>query len=307
MKEKIIIFGLGTRFRQFREKLEHMFDVVGYSSNCSSDAENLDGFISPGTIPEVDFEKIVICCDSEIEIYNQLTTEIKIPNEKIAWYRLIYNDKGDFWSEHNEDALAMVLLQRMGRNHFYYLDLGANHPVIGSNTYAFYRRGSGILVEANPELAGFIRWLRPKDRLINKAVTADGEDVVFYRLKQSGLGTINYSNLDEQIKKKHDNFEIKQKYEISGITIGSIICSLETNTPDLFSIDIEGMDWTVLHSIDFSTFRPRVIISETVSWGYYQHTPEDFDVFFSDNDYIKFHFNGGNTIYYDRKYKDLVE
>jgi Methyltransferase FkbM domain len=39
------------------------------------------------------------------------------------------------------------------------------------------------------------------------------------------------------------------------------------NAPDLISIDVEGLDFEILSSIDFRKYRPTVICVETISFS----------------------------------------
>src|SRR4051812_46243595 len=52
-----------------------------------------------------------------------------------------------------------------------YIDIGAGHPIIGNNTYKFYRQGGrGVLVEPNPKLAELLRQVRPNDTVIEAGI-----------------------------------------------------------------------------------------------------------------------------------------
>jgi hypothetical protein len=70
--------------------------------------------------------------------------------------------------------------------------------------------------------------------------------------------------------------------------------------PDLFSVDTEGFDLTILKSLDFGRFRPRVICAETVAdAGEMEH--EIVELMKSKNYDVR----GGtwvNTVFVDREY-----
>ena len=52
------------------------------------------------------------------------------------------------YSQAGEDQLVRYLFQSMGIANPTYLDIGANHPYICSNTFLFYSRGSkGVCIE----------------------------------------------------------------------------------------------------------------------------------------------------------------
>ena len=51
------------------------------------------------------------------------------------------------FSQFGEDVIITSMLRRYGIESVTYLDIGANEPIMGSNTYGFYLRGNrGVLV-----------------------------------------------------------------------------------------------------------------------------------------------------------------
>src|SRR5215203_300071 len=70
------------------------------------------------------------------------------------------------FSQFGEDASVASYLRTIGRECRNYIDIGANDPVIHSNTYLFYRDGgSGVLAEANPAIARKAQRKRPRDKV----------------------------------------------------------------------------------------------------------------------------------------------
>ena len=58
----------------------------------------------------------------------------------------------------------------------FYVDVGAYHPKLLSNTYLFYKKGwRGICVDPNPEMASLFRVARPRDVFLNVGVGGDKE------------------------------------------------------------------------------------------------------------------------------------
>ena len=64
------------------------------------------------------------------------------------------------YSQFGEDAVLQHLLKKSTGT---FVDIGAYHPVLYSNTYAFYRRGwSGIVIDPNPRFKKLYRLFRPR-------------------------------------------------------------------------------------------------------------------------------------------------
>src|SRR5690606_712600 len=59
----------------------------------------------------------------------------------------------------------------------FYVDVGANHPTLFSNTYGLYRKGwRGICIDANQDLIDSYALYRPMDKAIAALVSEDREE-----------------------------------------------------------------------------------------------------------------------------------
>ena len=142
-----------------------------------------------------------------------------------------------------------------------YLDIGSGHPVIGSNTYYYYKRGwTGVCVDPQPNLRIAYKLIRYKDRFIPKVVSSK-EKVTYFRFKNSLLSTT-----DVKVANYHQKRGLKYtKLELDSVNIKNLIPPIITSTQNFFiSVDVEGAELEILKGINFSKQRPRAIIIE--SW-----------------------------------------
>ena len=164
--------------------------------------------------------------------------------------------RGTF-SQHGEDIWLKENLPD-GR---FYIDVGASHPFLLSNTYLLYIQGwCGITVEPLPSLAKLHRQWRPEDTLIQKAVGVVPGKVIFYELFPSVLSTLSEEVLDHAVEKR--TAEIVRDHLVDVITLDDLLDRHAPQHVDLLSIDIEGLDADVICSCQFINVRPRVIIVE---------------------------------------------
>lgn len=309
MKKKIIVMGLGGLFRRYEKQIYEKFEVLGVTSNKETEAELFSNYITLANINNYDYDYILICSISEVEIVNQLIGERIAEPGKILLASVIFDQKGIFHSQYNEDAVLVLLLELIDLNYkdITYLDVGANHPVKLNNTYALYLLGaSGVLVEPNKNLKNIIEIVRPRDTLINKAVSLDGEPAVFFDLNASELGTLAYEKLDQEYCKQFDNFELKETYTVETVSINDLFCSIG-RIPDVISIDIEGYDYTVLKQIDYENCRPAIIIVEIAAWGVKEQEGDQFKNLLYENDYLLFCANDVNAVFVDKKYEHKIK
>ncbi len=138
--------------------------------------------------------------------------------------------------------------------------MGANHYRRSNNTYLFYKNGArGICVEADPFLCRRLRCHRKYDKVINCAVgVEDGREVEFYILSLPTRSSMDKEAVQDSVSK---GLKIKETIKLPCISINTLLEQSQI-VSDYMSIDIEGMDYTVLRSIDFSKYKIKVIVAE---------------------------------------------
>lgn len=150
-----------------------------------------------------------------------------------------------------------------------YLDIGVNHPSHLNNTYFFYKKGcTGVNIEPDPDLIASIKNKRKKDITLSVGINKEKALLDFYVMETSTLNTFSketaesYSN-DERFGKP----KIKAIIKIPLVPINDILQEYFLSNNNYFiSIDVEGLDYEILSSIDFEKFRPAVICIETDSF-----------------------------------------
>lgn len=164
------------------------------------------------------------------------------------------------WGQSGEDAILSELLHE---RHGTYVDVGAAHPRLGSNTYFLYRRGwRGTVVEPNPISARLLRKVRRRDRVVEAAAGSAAGTVTFTIFQSDYLSSVNPVVVQERV----DGGElIESVLEIPIITLADLKLRAQPRDPCLLSIDCEGADLEVLRGNDWSSFLPRVICVEEPS------------------------------------------
>ena len=147
-----------------------------------------------------------------------------------------------------------------------YLDIGAYSPVSLSNTYYFYKNGShGVCVEPNPVGVKQFRRMRRRDLCLQAGVGAqDGEEISFYVLKEAALST--FDEASARLLEQRGVTRIQSVITVPVYSVNTMIERYCPRCPDLLSVDVEGMDLAVLQSLDFTRYRPVVIIVETIDF-----------------------------------------
>src|SRR5688572_11221520 len=166
-----------------------------------------------------------------------------------------------------EDRILMHLFNTLGVSQPTYLDIGANHPYLGNNTYLFYENGSrGVCIEPDPDLFRELSQLRKKDKCFNIGITFDDRrEAEFYIFPIASLNTL--SKEDSEYREKNGSHKIKEVITIPLKNINDIIAENFSKAPDILSIDVEGIDLAILRSLDLSKHRPTAICAETITYS----------------------------------------
>ncbi len=153
----------------------------------------------------------------------------------------------------------------------FYVDVGAHHPQKFSNTFFFYLQGwHGINIDASPGSMSLFNALRPKDINLELAISDSQQTLTFYQFNDSALNGFssdmaalrdNYTISDER-----GSFTVRvlSQQSIQTTTLAEV---LEKQVPkgqaiDFLSVDVEGLDYAVLKSNDWTNFRPKIVLVE---------------------------------------------
>ncbi|CAN5150268.1 hypothetical protein BH09BAC2_BH09BAC2_17080 [soil metagenome] len=193
------------------------------------------------------------------------------------------------YSQFGEDLILSHFFNSIDITRPSYLDIGANEPVYISNTYFFYERGcKGICIEPNPFLANKFRKTRPRDTVINAGIgLSDSKEADFYLFPNYANGLSTFSEKEakhwtEIGMKGMGKIPYEKVIKMPLININTILEQhFKNSAPDFISIDVEGLDYEIITSIDFTKFKPKVICAETLAYddqqkGYKDNAVSDF-------------------------------
>ncbi len=146
------------------------------------------------------------------------------------------------------------------RKEGFFIEVGANDPEIGSQTFHLEQQGwSGILVEPQSALVAQLKARRPGSRVVHAACTSpekSGQGVIHLpKNAYHGFATTDPTAEEEDV-------EFDRQEPISLVTLDSIVQEAGTPRVDLLSIDTQGTELDVLMGFDLRKHRPRLILLE---------------------------------------------
>jgi FkbM family methyltransferase len=162
------------------------------------------------------------------------------------------------YSQHGEDRHIAELLKGRDLSSAIYIDVGANHPTLISNTYLLYRRGvRGIVVEPNVDLVRLHRLVRPDD--VQVAVGC-GERAELGRLAVMSAGVLSTFAANAQHTSTVQRYDYVPILPLDAVVDGA---ALPHRWICLLSIDTEGFDLEVLKGARRTLAKTYVICVET--------------------------------------------
>lgn len=159
-----------------------------------------------------------------------------------------------------EDVILWRALGGMVAKGFY-IDIGAQDPIVDSVSLAFYERGwRGIHVEPVPAYAAKLRQNRPDETVIEAAIAERAGERSLFVFAETGLSTG-----EAAIAERHratGKFEAQQVV-VQGLPLAHVLRQAGDREIHWLKIDVEGMEQEVLTSWGDQMARPWIVVVES--------------------------------------------
>lgn len=171
------------------------------------------------------------------------------------------------YSQCGEDLIVRFVFDFLKIPSPTYVDIGAHHPHYLSNTYLFYQQGStGINIEPDPILFQAFSKQRKRDTNLNIGISDAEGELPFYVMSVPTLNT--FSEAEAQAAVEQGRVQVDRTIPVKVRPINAVLHENLLNRPlDFLSIDVEGLDFSILNSMDFKQWRPKVICAETITYS----------------------------------------
>jgi len=159
-----------------------------------------------------------------------------------------------------EDLILEKLFS--GKKKGFYVDVGCYHPIVGSNTYKFFKKGwTGINIDPDPMTMKKFNKFRKKDINLNYGISNDGRELTYYMFEESAINSFSEEFYKERVSIGRNFLGERQ---IKTTTLKNIFDKYleKGQSIDFLDIDAEGFDLEVLQSNDWSKYKPHVILVE---------------------------------------------
>ena len=204
------------------------------------------------------------------------------------------SSKNEHLGEFGEDIFIRRFFKNKKKG--FYVDIGCYHPIKGSLTYYLFKEGwKGLNVDLSKISVDLFKIARPNDYNIKAAVTDFDGETFYYE-----NGVINQQN---SLTPDSD----KKKIKIQAYKLETLLKNLSISNIDYLNIDVEGNDFKVMLSLDFSQYRPKLISIEQNVYNTEKIIKNECHEFLTKKNYFLASKIGVTCIYVDGKYDASIE
>lgn len=180
-----------------------------------------------------------------------------------------FNISFSFSSDGEDYVLSKIL---SGIENGNYIDIGANHPILHSNTFSFYIKGwRGVCVDPIPSLVKKFKLYRSEDIFISAGLDSDGSNKslpFYYYASHPDNSTFDKERV-KVLESLHNRTPTKI-FNVPLMGIDQIIDKFQVDkdylSVHLLSIDVEGLEMNILTSFFETKILPWVICVEDLGY-----------------------------------------
>lgn len=204
------------------------------------------------------------------------------------------------YAQNFEDVMLWRALGNV-KNGFY-IDVGANDPVVDSVTKAFYERGwRGINIEPLHEHWIDLEVDRPEDINLECAVGERAGDLELWIPDVRGWATA-----DQEVVKRQQLSGVGGAYKRVPVKTLAEICDQHVQGEIHFlKIDVEGLEEAVISGMDFKRHRPWVLLIEAVEPNSKVEVHDAWEAVILSNGYALAYSDGLNRYYISDEHAEL--
>lgn len=206
------------------------------------------------------------------------------------------------YAQNQEDVMLYRALREVKQG--FYIDVGAQDPVIDSVTKAFYDRGwHGINIEPNEEYFHKLQTERPHDLNLATVIGREPGFVYFYEVEHTGLSTTNAGYAQRH---SEAGYQVERR-EVSCTTLDRICADCSVETVHFLKIDVEGSERGVLEGFSFETVRPWLVVVEATEPNADHEVYTEWEELLLGRRYRFVYFDGLNRFYAAEEHADLAQ
>ena len=206
------------------------------------------------------------------------------------------------YAQNFEDVMLWRALKHVENG--FYIDIGAQDPVVDSVSLAFYEHGwRGVHVEPTQQYSDKLRQARPDETVVQVAIGSEAGTLTFYEFEGTGLSTA-----DPDIARRHQEagFHCNETL-VSVISLDALFERIGVQDIHWLKLDVEGLEKPVLESWTSSSILPWVLVIESTRPLTQEQSHDEWEQLLLDKGYEYVYFDGLNRFYISPGHTDLAK
>lgn len=205
------------------------------------------------------------------------------------------------YAQNFEDVILWRALKHI--EHGFYVDIGAQDPLIDSVSLAFYERGwRGVHVEPTQQYSNKLRVARPDERVLQVAIGNQTGALTFYEFEDTGLSTA-----DPDVAHRHQQTSFRcHETVVSVISLDALFERIGVQNIHWMKLDVEGLEKSVLESWKSDSVLPWVLVIESTQPLTQEECHKEWEQLILAKGYKFVYFDGLNRFYVSANHIDLV-
>lgn len=204
------------------------------------------------------------------------------------------------YAQNNEDVMLWRALGHLDKG--FYIDVGAQDPLVDSVTKAFYECGwHGINVEPVKRWFERLKKDRPHDINLQVATSDRPGELTLFEVEDTGLSTTS----PEFAERHRAQGFVVNRSVVPCVTLDDICRENDVGTVHFLKVDCEGAEKQTLEGISLTEVRPWVILVEATEPNSQKTTHGEWEHLLVQRGYTFVYFDGLNRFYVATEHDSL--
>ena len=205
------------------------------------------------------------------------------------------------YAQNFEDVMLWRALKHVENG--FYIDVGAQDPVIDSVSMGFYEQGwRGCHIEPTRQYSEKLRRARPDELVYQFAVGNCEGTLSFFEIKDSGLSTSDKTIALEHVGR---GFTVNET-TVPVVSLDTVFEGLDSRDVHWLKIDVEGAEKSVLESWQISLIQPWILVVESTKPMTQTENYEEWEPLVLAKEYTFAYFDGLNRYYVSPAHPELL-
>jgi FkbM family methyltransferase len=206
------------------------------------------------------------------------------------------------YAQNFEDVMLWRALKHVKKG--FYIDIGAQDPIVDSVSLAFYEHGwRGVHVEPTQQYSSKLKQARP-DEIVEQLAIGDSSKnpLIFFEFSDTGLSTGS-----PEVAKRHEQAGYKSIHtEVPVISLDVLMEKYGNRDVNWLKLDVEGLEASVLQSWRIAALRPWVLVIESTRPLTQEQSYAEWESMVIEKGYSFVYFDGLNRFYVHEDHSELL-